>query len=141
MTDSGRVIESRKRVRVLHDAKVEMLFEGETVLTGRLRDISQQGLYFILNKEQAQILWPDRLYSVRLSLHSGPSSLAVEADGHVARVDRKGCAVSFTHPLFFWPVFSVFPIRKRQGEQKPETSCRSEIFSTGELWSQDLSCL
>ncbi len=109
-------IETRTRARISHDAKVHVLL-GSDVFKGSLRDISQQGLYFFSNDVQNIASQNEQSVFVELFMEHGESTLAVETRGFVVRTDEKGCAISFSHTLLWWPVFSVFPTRGGEDEE------------------------
>lgn len=115
--------ELRKRMRLAHNAYVELTHVDHGITIGRLRDISLLGLYLYVDNMDLSLPMPKSVVTVQLRLESGQSSLVVDARAQVVRIDGQGMAVRFAHPLQWWPVFTVFP--------QYVTSPRMSTMSTG----------
>lgn len=112
--DMSRVsdkVDTRERARLEHNAQIEIIVDGTVAVTGQLRNISLQGLYVATGEAKAFLPYTTGSVVVRISMRSGQSKLAIDVRGNIVRVDDGGCAISFTHPLMWLPVFTAFPKR------------------------------
>ena len=103
-------IDTRERMRLSHNALVEVYSSGQRLVSGYLRDISQEGLYLFANDRLNGDAVRNEPVAVRLTMQHGQSKLSVDVKAVTVRIDALGLAVRFTHPLQWWPVFSLFPV-------------------------------
>jgi hypothetical protein len=113
-----------RSMRISHQASVELYASDWSVTYGRLRDISRTGLYLHLDPGRGTVPLLATEVAVKLIVERGESSLAVEAQAEVVRVESGGLALGFRRPLCWWPAFVVFPERlvKKRGGQHPTTT-------------------
>lgn len=99
--------DNRQRVRFQRDAQVEIHLTDGAVIFGQMRDISLNGLYFYTWQNLEQTVPLHSTVSVRLVLSSGPSTLSIELESLVVRIDRQGVGLRFTHPFQFLSIFTL----------------------------------
>lgn len=99
----------RKRIRLPYMAAVELTTSEGQRIRGNLRDI---GLDSVFIKTDIDLCESSRsmIVEVAMTITQGDSSMTICTHGKIIRTDKDGCAVQFSEPLKWWPVFSLFPI-------------------------------
>jgi len=104
-----RVNDERQRLRVKCSARVLVETGDRRVVRGRLRDVGLQSLYLFWDSDADAFLIYGEKVKVKVTMQRDSSSLTIELDGHVARMDDSGFVVQFSRSLRWWPVFILFP--------------------------------
>ncbi len=99
----------RKRVRLSYMAAVELVTCEGRRIKGNLRDIGINSI-FVKTENYTNNSRNLEAVEVSMTITRGGSSMTISTHGKIIRTDGEGCAVQFTEPLKWWPVFSLFPI-------------------------------
>lgn len=104
-----RIKDERQRLRVNCNARVLVETGDRRVIRGRLRDVGLQSLYLFLDSDSEAFLIYGEKVQVKVTMQRDNSSLTIELDGNVTRMDDSGFVVQFSRSLRWWPVFIMFP--------------------------------
>jgi hypothetical protein len=100
--------EARDRLRLYYSAPIETWGSDRKIISGRLRDIGIESLYLYAEGQETTDLIYGETVSVKIRMESGKSTLTIEFDACVERMDEEGFFLRFTQPLKWWPVFLIF---------------------------------
>lgn len=104
--------DARQRLRVQCSAQVEVETGDRRVVKGRLRDVGLNSLYLFADESRDAFLIEGESVKVKVAMQRDNSTLTIELEGQVARMDDFGFVVQFARSLRWWPVFIMFPSRK-----------------------------
>lgn len=104
--------DARHRLRVRCSAKVLVETGDRRVVSGQMRDVGLHSLYLFANDTSKDILVHGENVKVKVAMERDNSTLTIEVDGHVVRMDDTGFVVQFERSLHWWPVFIIFPNQK-----------------------------
>lgn len=104
--------DERQRVRVSYSAMVHVETGDRREIKGKLRDVGLNSLYLVTDKENNNLLIYGEAVSVKITLQGDSSSLTIELEGSIGRMDDSGFVVQFSNSLRWWPVFIMFPNSK-----------------------------
>ena len=104
--------EERQRLRLNCSANVQVETVDHRLVKGLLRDVGLHSLYLFTNEESDDYLIYGESVKVRVIMRRGDSTLTIELDGYVARMDEFGFVVKFAQSLKWWPVFTMFPVER-----------------------------
>ena len=104
-----RVKDQRQRLRVNCNARVLVETGDRRVIRGQLRDVGLQSLYLFLDSDSESFLIYGEKVKVKVTMLWDSSTLSMELDGNVTRIDYSGFVVQFSSSLRWWPVFIMFP--------------------------------
>jgi hypothetical protein len=102
--------DERQRSRLNCRAVVQIETIDHRRVKGHMRDIGLHSLYLFTDEDSDDFLIYGEPVSVKVTLRHANSSLSIELDGNIARMDDLGFAVKFAHALKWWPVFTMFPV-------------------------------
>lgn len=103
--------DARQRLRVNCSAQVRVEADDRRVVTGRLRDVGLNSLYLFSDDGDGAFLLEGEKVKVKVAMQRDSSTLTIELEGTIARMDDSGFVVQFTKSLRWWPVFIMFPSR------------------------------
>lgn len=103
------VKDERQRLRVNCSARVHVETRDRRIIRGRLRDVGMESLYLFFDSDSEPFLIYGEKVNVKVTMQRDSSSLTIELDGNVARMDDSGFVVQFSRSLRWWPVFILFP--------------------------------
>ncbi len=106
--------DSRQRLRVGCNAQVQVQAGDGRTVTGRLRDVGLESLYLFTDKQTETFMIEGDSVQVKVTMQREGSTLTIETDGQIVRMDDTGFAVRFASTLRWWPVFIMFPSREDQ---------------------------
>lgn len=109
MEQASVIKEARQRLRVQCSAGVEVKAGDRRTVRGRMRDVGLQSLYLFTDEENDAFLIQGESVKVKVTMQRDDSTLTIEIDGRVARMDESGFVVQFSRSLRWWPVFIMFP--------------------------------
>lgn len=103
----------RDRIRLQYLAAAKLTKVNGSVVHGNLRDIGIDSLFIKIDGGQSTKLSIEEAVEVTITVTQGQSCLTINTPGKVLRLDEDGVAVTFTEPLKWWPVFSLFPVNEQ----------------------------
>lgn len=101
-------LKRRSRARIKYSANVLVRSKERGSAQGLVVDISINSIYV----RCSPIFGEDEKVDVEIVLTGNESELIIKAVGEVVRIDPDGVAVTFSSPLEWWPVFSLFPFHQ-----------------------------
>ncbi len=101
--------DARERLRVKYTADVYLETQDHRTSKGQLRDIGLNSLYLIADTQDVDTLISGEEVNVKVTLQADGSSLTIELDGSIGRMDEAGFVIQFSNPLRWWPIFVMFP--------------------------------
>ena len=107
----NRVVEdARQHMRLQCNVAVDVETSDHRLISGRMRDIGINSLYFNTDDVQDNFLIEGEKVMVLIHMRRGTNRLMIEIDASVVRIDAIGVAVKFNERLRWWPIFAMFPL-------------------------------
>lgn len=103
----------RQHLRLNYLAAVTLSLNDGTVIKGNLRDIGIQSLFAKIENCNIKELNFKEFSEVAISVTQGDSKMTITILGKPLRQDDDGVAISFSEPLKWWPIFSLFPVTEQ----------------------------
>lgn len=101
--------EARQRLRVPCSAEVEVQTGDRRTVMGRMRDVGLHSLYLFTDKKSDAFIIEGEYVKVKMTMQRDSSTLTIESEGRITRMDESGFVVQFSRSLRWWPVFIMFP--------------------------------